>query len=115
MLFYALSMIFVIFYFSSKAKRIPWVIDQISRYSFGIYLLHLMFVQTISKFFQGLHPFINLPLTFIISISLSIIFTYLLHKLKIGNYFVGKIGNSFSRTNKANKQNDSWVETEIKV
>jgi len=114
-LFYALSMIFVIFYFASKTKRIPWVIDQISRYSFGIYLLHLMFVQTISKLFYELHPFINLPLTFIVSISLSIIFTYLLHKLKIGNYFVGKIGISFTRTNKANKQNDSWVETEIKV
>ncbi|WP_408892333.1 acyltransferase family protein [Paenibacillus taichungensis] len=114
-LFYAISMVFVIFYFASKLKRIPRVIDQISRYSFGIYLLHLMFVQTISKFFSELHPFINLPLTFIVSISLSIIFTYLLHKLKIGNYFVGKIGISFTRTNKANKHNDSWVETEIKV
>lgn len=114
-LFYALSMIFVIFYLASKLKRIPWVIDQISRYSFGIYLLHLMFVQTISKFFYGLNAFVNLPLTFILSTSLSILLTYLLHKLKIGSYFVGKIGVSFSSANKANKQNNNWVETEIKV
>ncbi|MGF9700065.1 acyltransferase family protein [Paenibacillus sp. MABNR03] len=114
-LFYTISVIFVMFYFTSKIKQIPWIIDLVSRYSFGIYLLHLMFVQNFSKMFDGLNPLINIPLTFVISISASILLTYLLHKLKIGGYFVGKIGTKFTRTQEAGKQSETWAETQIKV
>ncbi|WP_418039175.1 acyltransferase family protein [Paenibacillus xylanilyticus] len=114
MLLYTISVIFVAFYLTSKIKQIPWIIDLVSRYSFGIYLLHLIFVQNFSEIFDGLSPWINIPLTFVLSIGVSILLTFVLHKLKIGNYFVGKIGVRFSTKTK-NIQNENWVEKEVKV
>lgn len=113
-LFYTISMIFVIFYLTSKIKHIPWIIDLVSRYSFGIYLLHLMFVQNFSRIFDALNPLINIPLTFVLSIGVSILLTFVLHKLRIGSYFVGKIGAK-SSTKTTNIQNENWVEKEVKV
>lgn len=110
-LFYTISLIFVLFYLTSKTTRLPRFVLLISRYSFGIYLLHLMVVQTLGTIFKGFHPLINLSFTFILSIVISIALTYIIHLMRIGSYFLGKIGPDISRSMNTSKPNNTWEET----
>ncbi|MEC1072274.1 acyltransferase family protein [Priestia megaterium] len=95
MILYSTSVILFIIYISSRIKEVPKTVMFISRYSFSIYLLH--------QFFLMLFPYVKLPVflnmisyilcVFVLSISLSIITSYLLNKFSFGQYVVGTVKN----------------------
>ncbi|MDM5187915.1 acyltransferase family protein [Bacillus sp. DX4.1] len=95
-LLYTISTIMVFFYIATKIKNIPRFLLLINRYSFGIYLLHPFFQQTIGDMILINIPYLNnlygsLFLYFIIGVIVPIPVVYLLNKIKIGAYIVGKV------------------------
>ncbi len=96
MIFFTLSMILTLYLLAHKIKNIPYSIVRISKYSFGIYLLHPFFMGVmiigISKIPLLNHSMLGMIFLFIGSIGLSIITTYLLNKVPGGAFFIGKIG-----------------------
>lgn len=97
-IFYTLSCTFFLFYFAQKFKKIPLIFIKISKYSFGIYLLHPFFQVLIKEKFLHSFSFSYLNLifyivfVFIIGLTGPMLITYLLNKIPIGPYLVGKIG-----------------------
>lgn len=92
MIFYTLSLVALLFLIASITKRIPKLLSMISRYSFGIYLVHIVFLTVL---FQphNMIPFpIYVVLTFIGSLAGSIFIIYTFNKINIGKFIVGKIG-----------------------
>lgn len=97
MVFFTTSMIGTLYAMFTKIKDIPYVLMQISRYSFSIYLLHILFLIIINKLIEILGidwTIFSIVVLFIGSIVASMIATYLLNKLKIGKYLVGGINNT---------------------
>lgn len=95
-LLFTIFTILLFFHIASKMKHVPKFLILISQYSFGIYLLHPFFHRTISNMilikipqFQTL--FGSLFIDFFIGILSPIPVVYLLNKLKIGPYIIGKI------------------------
>ncbi|WP_350560636.1 acyltransferase family protein [Psychrobacter sp. CAL346-MNA-CIBAN-0220] len=96
MVFFTTSMIGTLYNIFTKIKNTPYLIMQISRYSFPIYLLHLFYLIIINKVLGILGvdwTVFKIVFLFIGSIIASMITTYLLNKLKIGKYLVGGINN----------------------
>ncbi|MDO6657806.1 acyltransferase family protein [Anaerobacillus sp. 1_MG-2023] len=95
-LFFATSMIFLIYYIGMKTRRISTFFVVISQYSFGIYLFHPLFMAVIyialSILSVSLHPLIETVIYSVISVGLSIIASYIVNKVPYGYYFSGKIG-----------------------
>ncbi|MED4293012.1 acyltransferase family protein [Priestia megaterium] len=95
MILYSTSIILFIIYMSSRIKEVPKTVMFISRYSFSIYLLH--------QFFLMLFPYVKLPTflnmisyifcIFVLSISGSVIISYLLNRFSFGQYLVGAVKN----------------------
>ncbi|SCY07507.1 hypothetical protein SAMN03080606_00810 [Alkaliphilus peptidifermentans DSM 18978] len=86
-------MIFLIYYIAVNLKEIPKTFIFISRFSFGIYLLHMLFLYVGVQFLRNtsylnLHPLLMLIVLFIVSIVASIISTFVLSKFKIGKYII---------------------------
>ena len=102
-LFFATSMIFLIYYVGMKTRRIPSFFVVISQYSFGIYLFHPLFMAviylTLSILSVSLHPLIETAIYVVISVGLSIIATYIVNKIPYGYYLSGKIGMGRKREN----------------
>lgn len=95
MVFFTANAIAVIYYHATKIKKVPSVLMLVSRYSFSIYLLHIFFLDIINYFAEAVG--INLGAFSVIylflgSIVCSIFTTYLLNKISIGKYVVGKVG-----------------------
>lgn len=70
--------------------------DHMNKLSYGIYLFHMLFLQIIHKYYFSytqsvceIHYIISPIIFFIIILSLSILFTYLLRKTKWGIYLIG--------------------------
>lgn len=93
MVAYTAAMIGMMIFVFSKVKNIPRLIMLISRYSFGIYLLHQFYFRLFEQL--NLITFSNSILyigtLFISAITLSIITTYILNKIPFGEYIVGKV------------------------
>lgn len=97
MVFFTTSMIGTLYNILTKIESIPYLIMQISRYSFPIYLLHIFFLLIINKVLGliGIEwTFFKIIFLFVGSIVASISATYLLNKLKVGKYLVGGINNA---------------------
>ncbi len=97
MVFFTTSMIGTLYNILTKIDSIPYLIMQISRYSFPIYLLHIFFLLIINKALGiiGIDwTFFKIIVLFVGSIVASISATYLLNKLKVGKYLVGGINNA---------------------
>ncbi len=94
-IFYTLSVAFLLFFIASKIKTMPKFIIFISRYSFGIYLLHPIFNIMLKSFFAKyidiLNPFTVIVSTFLLSTICSICVVFLLNKWKFGPYLVGQV------------------------
>ena len=92
---YTLSVAFLLFFIASKIKNMPKWIIFISRYSFGIYLLHPLFIVLFkSIFLQFIDEISVLTViisTFFMSTICSICATYLLNKWKFGPFIVGQV------------------------
>ena len=78
--------------FSIKNKIISWVLQVISDYSFGIYLVHIMII---SIFFQNgffwtmAHPLFSLPALVFSTLIYSLLVVYILRKIPFGKYISG--------------------------
>ncbi len=97
MIFFATSMIFLLFYLSINVVKIPKFFIWLSGYSFGIYLFHMFFLAFMTGFintitYQQVSPVVMLGLLFTMSTTASIITTFILGKFPIGTFIVGKVG-----------------------
>ncbi|MBD1378849.1 acyltransferase family protein [Metabacillus arenae] len=95
MIFYTISIIFFIILISKLIPKTPRIIFLLSNYSFCIYLLHMVFIHLLELAlpFSYLNKFTYLLFASIITISCSIIFAYIVNKLKFGKFLVGNINN----------------------
>lgn len=94
MVLFTTAMILVLFLVTSGLKKQPLLLKFISRYSFGIYLLHIFCLQVLSKIMNvlGLNMgHLSALILFPLSVVGSIIAIYLLNKLSYGKYLVGSI------------------------
>ncbi len=96
MLFFSVSMLFFIYLIALKLKKIPGFFVFISRYSFGIYLFHMLFLAlffwVISPLnYQWVPPALMLLLLWSAATIGSIGVTGLLARFPFGRYIVGKL------------------------
>lgn len=96
MLLFSTSMLFIIYLIGLRLKNIPSIFSFISRYSFGIYLLHMFYLAIMQKVIGELnvvniHPINMLFFFFGITVITSIISTYILSQWSIGKYIIGKL------------------------
>jgi len=95
MVFFTTSMILLIYYLATKISKVPKFFVWISQYSFGIYLIHPVFLAVMylvySRFSFEMHPALLTVVYFFGSMLLSIASTYVLDKIPYGYYFAGKI------------------------
>lgn len=116
-LFFTISLIFLLYYLSTKLSNIPRFFVFISKYSFGIYLFHPFFLgvyaSLLSRLPLSIPPLLLIPTLFFGSILFSIIIVYLFNKMPFGAFLVGKVGIGV-KTNKIS-QNDRINKNTIKV
>ena len=96
MLLFSSSMFLLIYYLGTKLSETPKFFKFISRYSFGIFLFHMVYLYLATYFFTEIafiqiNPFLTLVLLVIASTTLSILTTYLLDKVSIGPYLIGRL------------------------
>ena len=67
------------------------LIIAVSNYSFGVYLVHLLFLPLVKYYIAPLHInyLIQIPLTAIVIGFISLLFVFLLSKFKIAKYIIG--------------------------
>lgn len=91
------SLIFAIYAIGLSIKKVPNLLIMISRYSFGIYLLHVFYLQVLFKVLQmvpfNLYGFSSFIL-FGISVGLSMATIYITNLFPFGKFIVGNIGNA---------------------
>jgi surface polysaccharide O-acyltransferase-like enzyme len=66
--------------------------DFISTYSFGIYLVHVLVLSSLSRcdiHWKFVHPFVGIPVTSVACLLISASIIYLLHKIPLGKYIAG--------------------------
>ena len=100
MIFFTVSMIFVIYLIGMSIKEVPIILVKISQYSFGIYLLHMFYQLMINRiviYFDLNIGLFYLFTIFIGSIIASIISVYFLNKVPFGQYVAGKVGIGFRK------------------
>ncbi|WP_369524246.1 hypothetical protein [Muribaculum intestinale] len=92
---YLIAFIIVDFYLKHNTTLVN-TFDHMNKLSYGIYLFHMLFLQIIHKYYFSytqsvceIHYIISPIIFFIIILSLSILFTYLLRKTKWGIYLIG--------------------------
>ncbi|MDQ6600110.1 hypothetical protein E2K98_10275 [Bacillus salipaludis] len=114
MVFFTTSMILLIYYIATKLPKVPKIFVWISQYSFGIYLIHPVFLALMYVFFNRLsldmNPLFQTIFYFIGSLLLSIVVTFVLNKIPYGYYFVGKIGIGLN-SKKSRNLKDSDLKT----
>lgn len=107
MVLFTTSMIFLIYYIATKLHKVPRAVVWISQYSFGIYLMHSVFLAVMYMAFNRLpveiNPAMLTVLYFFVSLLLSIASTFVLNKIPYGYYFIGKISIGINN-NKKNKR-----------
>ena len=89
---YTTAVILMIFLFSSYYNYVPKFIIHISNYSFGIYLLHLIFINDMGMMTDIV--FWDITYKTILAICLSIFTAYLFNLNKYGKFFVGNVGKT---------------------
>jgi len=75
-----------------KNKYISMFMDTISKYSYGIYLVHILVIGIFFNygiFWTMAHPLISIPLITFMTLSTSFIIIYILRKIPFGNYISG--------------------------
>ncbi|EEL84396.1 hypothetical protein bcere0029_58940 [Bacillus cereus AH1272] len=102
-IFYTISLTFLFFYIASRMQNIPSFLIEVSKYSFGIYLLHPFFQLLVERAypnqFSNYNLIIYIFIAFLSGVLAPMICTYLLNKVKFGPYIVGKVGRGNSKDN----------------
>ncbi|MET3504333.1 acyltransferase family protein [Halalkalibacter oceani] len=100
-LFHTCSVIVFVLYFAMKMKTVPQLFIKISQYSYGIYLLHTMYMALLIILFDytplnfGIFTILVL---FLVSTTFSMLTIFVLNKWKYGHYIVGRINVSTAKT-----------------
>jgi len=100
MILLTFSFIALILLLTRKAQALPTFIELISRYSFGIYLLHWFFLLFKTRIFNILgldFGHLNIVLYFIIGLFGSIVSVYVINKFNFGKYIVGNVKQSSTK------------------
>jgi len=66
--------------------------DLIDKHSYGIYLSHVLVLNYLIMYgidWDLIHPLIGIPLTTIITLSVSVAIVYLIRKIPFGKYISG--------------------------
>jgi len=95
MLFFTVSVIFLLYWIALRLRSIPKIFVWISRYSFGIYLLHPLFLGVLAQVpqqFKSIHPILQTIILFVVCILLSALTVYVAVKIPFGQYVIGRIG-----------------------
>ncbi|MCM3205166.1 acyltransferase family protein [Paenibacillus illinoisensis] len=112
-LFLVPSLIFLIFFVSSKLKSVPSFIGVISDHSFGIYLTHSVLMRVFQEFYipiaPSIHPLITLILIYITCVGAALLLSYVLNKIPFGKYIIG-VARDNSKFVKAKKTPTSTVQ-----
>jgi surface polysaccharide O-acyltransferase-like enzyme len=77
---------------SITSKRIVQIRDVINKYSFGIYLAHVLvltLLETTGIYWNLINPVIGIPLTTLLCVFLTTLLVYLVNKLPFGKYISG--------------------------
>lgn len=91
---YAMLAAAAIAIFSHRFAIVPWIIDIVSRHSFGIYLLHIPILLLLGElpypavFASGL---VAIPFAFVLSTSLALSVTAVANRIPYGAYVVGRL------------------------
>jgi membrane-bound acyltransferase YfiQ involved in biofilm formation len=96
-LIYTAFMILFMLWIASRVNSMPRIFVDISRYSFGIYLLNPFVLMCYSKLFERyIPPLANVSLyvalLFPLAVATSMAATYVITRLPFGQYVVGKVG-----------------------
>lgn len=95
-----ISLILLISLVASYVTNVPKIVNVVSKYSFGIYLLHVFcfsIMKRIILFIQIESVLLFVGMLFIGSVCLSIIGTNLLNRFKYGAFLVGKLGREYTK------------------
>ena len=89
---YTTAVILMIFLISTYYNHVPKFIMYISNYSFGIYLLHLIFINDMGMMTDIV--FWDITYKAILAVCLSIFTAYVFNLNKYGKFFVGNVGKT---------------------
>ncbi|WP_226682003.1 acyltransferase family protein [Sutcliffiella horikoshii] len=90
-MFYTISLFFVIFYFFSFFPTVPNAVMFISKYSFQIFLLHFLVFDIADLFVPEIDIRAYAIIMFIGGVFGSVLLAKIIHLLPIGKYIVGPI------------------------
>lgn len=99
---FTIMMIFTLFIIANKMKNTPSLFLLISKYSFGIYLLHSFYLRLIYKITNSLGldlGYSSIVLHFVFSVCCSILTIYILNQIPFGKYIVGNVKNYGEKSN----------------
>ncbi|MBM7578091.1 acyltransferase family protein [Jeotgalibacillus terrae] len=103
-LFYTIFVFLGGLYVTSYLKGIPGPIKLISKYSFSIYLLHMMFLVLFTNFVPfDLKASIFAPAAFVFSIAGSITTAYLIKRIPGSAYLIGQVDRKTSIAGNSNR------------
>ncbi|WP_193064918.1 acyltransferase family protein [Oceanobacillus oncorhynchi] len=94
LVFLTFSVIATVASLTKKVKELPPLIDLLSRYSFGIYLLHWFFMLVQQKLFSIIgvdFGYFNILIYFALGLFGSITLVYIANKFSFGKYIVGNV------------------------
>ncbi len=77
---------------SIRNKIVLWIQSNISNYSYGIYLVHIMVIGVLFRngiYWKVAHPLVSLPLLTIFVLIISFVIIYILRKIPKGKYISG--------------------------
>jgi membrane-bound acyltransferase YfiQ involved in biofilm formation len=76
---------------AGRLRRTPWLLEQISRHSFGIYLLHILVLGQLYPWTLGPLGAAALPVNIVAALVLSGLTVALVSRLPFGSYVVGRV------------------------
>lgn len=75
-----------------KNRIFAWIINLISNYSYGIYLVHIMIISILFNhgiFWTMAYPLISLPVIILLTLLISLSVIFVLRKIPLGKYISG--------------------------
>jgi membrane-bound acyltransferase YfiQ involved in biofilm formation len=107
MVVFTVTMILALFLAFTRLKRQPAILGFVSKYSFGIYLLHFFFMRATNKALGVVGIYLGgygVAMLFISSVIASIVTVHIVNKHPLGKYLVGGI-----RTTRSYKEPGAFV------
>ncbi|RKP53202.1 hypothetical protein D7Z26_15865 [Cohnella endophytica] len=92
MILFTVAMVLSLFLIFSQLKKQPAILEFVSQYSFGIFLIHLFFIKVTNKALHvlGLRlGYFEIPILFLSAVIASVIVVHAVNKLPLGKYLIG--------------------------